>query len=342
MALSEYELAELEKLNAHKDRVLRISPRRLVPPTVVAKAGSVAQGVRSRVPAKVAEAASTVSATAGRGAAKALTRSSQLTLSPKRSIRAYVRRGHTVERVGDIRNLDLEIIDDVARFKRLDAVYAAIAAGEGAGTAAVITGGTIVAGSGAGTAPGLGAVGAAVTADAAAVLALTSRVVGHTALYYGYDPNEPAEEVFMLSVIGFGTAATASARVAAYRDLAKLTQQLVRNASWDQLNQSVVTRIIGKFAEKFTQRLTKKKLAQLAPVVGVAVSASLNYKLISDVGDAAYWAYRERFLLEKDGGSVSAYIPEIPVSDEPTDPNLVEDPIIVSEIVEAELANRED
>ena len=46
--------------------------------------------------------------------------------------------------------------------------------------------------------------------DAAALLAACSRVVAHDALYYGYDPRDPVEEVFMMQVIGLGLANTIS------------------------------------------------------------------------------------------------------------------------------------
>ena len=74
------------------------------------------------------------------------------------------------------------------------------------------------------------------------------------------------------------------------------------------------------FAVRFGGRLTQRKLGQLVPVAGVAVGAGLNYKLLDDVMDAAYWSYRERFLLEKQGQSPSIFVPEsVEVEGEPGD-----------------------
>jgi hypothetical protein len=56
--------------------------------------------------------------------------------------------------------------------------------------------------------------------DAVALLTGCSRLVAHDALYYGYDPCYPAEEIFMMQVIGLGLATTASEKVPAYQQLA--------------------------------------------------------------------------------------------------------------------------
>ena len=56
-----------------------------------------------------------------------------------------------------------------------------------------------------------------------------------------------------------------------------------------------------EFAVKFSQKLTRKRLGQLVPVVGVGIGAALNWKLLTEIADAGYWAYRERFLYDKGG-----------------------------------------
>ena len=53
----------------------------------------------------------------GRGGA--MTRTGQLTTSETRVVRAYAKKGHSVEHVDDIRQLDLRAIDEVASFTRL-------------------------------------------------------------------------------------------------------------------------------------------------------------------------------------------------------------------------------
>ena len=60
-----------------------------------------------------------------------------------------------------------------------------------------------------------------------------------------------------------------------------------------------------QFANKFTVDLTKKKLGQFVPVAGMVVGAGLNFAFIDRIAAAANDAYRERFLVEKSGGTLS-------------------------------------
>jgi EcsC protein family len=218
--------------------------------------------------------------------------------------------------------------------------YSASAAAEGAATGLAVSGGQAVAafggvaGAGAAAAPGLGMIAGAIGVDVAALLTVCSRVIAHDALYYGYDPRDPAEEVFMMQVIALGLAVTPSAKAVAYQQLAVLTRSLAVNATWRQLNQQTLVGVVRKFATQFGQRLTKKKLGQFVPVAGVGIGAALNWKMVDDVANAAYWAYRERFLYDK-GGDLEPIIVDADV-DESADENDAESPIDVIGILESE------
>lgn len=165
-----------------------------------------------------------------------------------------------------------------------------------------------VAGEGAKKAPGFGVIATAFAADVASVLGLAARTVASTAQYYGYDPRQPEEQVFMMSVLGLGMAAGTPAKTAAYAELSQLTQLLFRNAAWEKLNEKVLTKIAQQFATKFGVDLTKKKLGQVVPVAGMAVGAVLNFALIDRIAAAVNDAYRERFLIERSGGALSVVI----------------------------------
>lgn len=308
MALSEYELQELEKVREHRERELRRSPRRLVPESIKEK-GRAWYGKAQEAPgaSRVRDSGTAALKTAANGAGKFMTRTGQLTTSEARVVKAYAKRGHAVEHLEDVRKLDLRAIDRVASFTRLHYTYSLSAAAEGAAAGLAVSGGQAaltvggVAGAGVGAAPGLGAIAAAMGVDAAALLTVCSRVIAHDALYYGYDPRDPAEEVFMMQVIGLGLAVTPSAKAVAYQQLAVLTRSLATNMAWRQLNQQTFVKVVQKFATQFGQKLTKKKLGQFVPVAGIGIGAALNWKMVDDVANAAYWAYRERFLYDKGG-----------------------------------------
>lgn len=361
MGLSSYESEQLKKVQEHRDRELRRSARRLVPEALQDK-GREYYDKALKVPgaAKVRDRGAAVLKATAQGTGKFITRTGQLTTSEKRVVRAYAKRGHPVENVAHIRKLDLSAVDKVASFTRLHYAYSASAAAEGAAAGLFVGGGQIlmagggaaagaaggaaggpaggIAGAGAGAAPGLGAIAAAMGVDAGALLTVCSRVIAHDALYYGYDPRDPAEEVFMMQVIGLGLAATPSAKYVAYQQLSVLTTKLAKNATWQQLNQQALVRVAQKFAGQFSQKLTKKKLGQFVPVAGIGIGAALNWKMVDDVSSAAYWAYRERFLYEKGGKLpppvIDADLAEPGEGEDETAINLIE--ILESESIDVE------
>jgi hypothetical protein len=238
--------------------------------------------------------------TAGRSMQRATGRISRAGLSPKRVVAKHRKHGHDVSLLRDLRRLDLEQIDAV-RGRSANWLYPVGAALSGAGAGFVISGGelaTAVSG-GAAAAPSGAAITGAFVGDAATVLALGSRAVGRTALLYGYDPESPAEKMFIMSVVNAGSAASAGAKTAAMADISKLTQALVRDKTWKVLNESVLAKVSQEFAKKFSFRLTKQGLGKIVPAAGIVIGGTLNWATLEGIVDAADIAYRRRFLLEK-------------------------------------------
>ncbi|WP_405947570.1 EcsC family protein [Streptomyces prunicolor] len=263
---------------------------------VVAKgAQKVGAGTR-----KAADALPDWSGTAVQSIQKTLGRASRAGLSPKRVVALHKKRGHDVTSLSDLRNLDLEQVDAV-RGRAASWYFPAIAALSGAGAGLVISGGELViaASAGAAAAPSGGAITGAFVTDAAVVLGLASRAVGQVSLFYGYDPEEPAEKLFVMSVVNVGTASSATAKNAAMADISRLTQALFRGKAWEVLNDTVVAKVSQQFAKAFSFRLTKKGLGKAVPAVGIVVGSTLNWATLEGIVDAAEMAYQRRFLLEK-------------------------------------------
>lgn len=256
-------------------------------------------------------------------------------LSSKRVVAQHKKRGHQVNRLADLRNLDLEQID-LVRGRAASWYYPAFAAMSGAGAGFVISGSELVVTTtaGAAAAPSGTAIAAAFAGDAAFVLGLSSRSVGHIALQYGYDPEEPEEKLFVFSVINAGTAASQAAKAAAFSDISRLTQALVRKKTWEVLDKSVVSRVVKQSAALFGKRLTKNSLGKAVPAAGIALGSAFNWATLEGVVDAANIAYRRRFLLEKYPHlSVDA---EVRPSEEETGPVADDDVIsVVDELREA-------
>ncbi|OWY59251.1 hypothetical protein B7486_75580, partial [cyanobacterium TDX16] len=68
-----------------------------------------------------------------------------------------------------------------------------------------------------------------------------------------------------------------------------------------ELGEEVIVKLVQTLFAKLSVNLTKRKLGQALPVVGIGIGAGFNYALMRKVGTAASFAYRERFLIEKYG-----------------------------------------
>lgn len=231
---------------------------------------------------------------------KSVARVSRAGLSPKHVVAKHKKRKHDVTALSDLRRLDLEQID-VVRGRGASWGYPLAAALSGAGAGLAISGGELAVPitGGAAAAPSGAVIAGAFVGDAALVLALGSRCVGEVSLYYGYDPEEPAEKLFIMSVVNAGTAVSAGAKSAAMADISRLTQALVRKKTWEVLDRSIVAKVSQQFAKAFGVRLTKQGLGKVVPVAGIFVGGTLNWTTLEGIFDAANIAYRRRFLLEK-------------------------------------------
>jgi len=280
-------------------------------PSIVDRVGGRAAGALGAVGRRASSALPSAVTEGGEQAIRtALAGLQRLTVDPamrgvrrSRVLRAFEKRGHRLESIDQIRTLELRIVDDAS--SALSWRYALAAAVEGEGVGAAITGGEAlaaagsIAGAGAGAAPGAGTVLGAMAFDAAAVLAGSARVVAHTAACYGYDVRQPEEQVYALSVISWSSAGTGASKAAAFQQLSRLTQQLMRAATWAQLSEHVLVKVVQEMYARLGIRLTQRKLGQAVPVVGVVIGAGLNASLLRSVAEHARSAYRMRFLTDK-------------------------------------------
>lgn len=263
-------------------------------------AGNGARKVNDAIPGEVKAQVSEWGTSAANAVTRTGARISRAGLTPARVVRRHARAGHEITSLADVRDLDLEQVDKI-RGRGLDWYYPGIAALSGAGAGLAVSGGelVIVASGGAAAAPGAGTIMSAIVLDAAAVLGLASRAVGQVSLHYGYDPEVPAEKLFVLSVVNAGTAMSLTAKTKALSEVSRLTQQLFRGAAWKVLDQSLITQLTKQLTARFGVRLTKQQLGKVVPAAGIILGASFNWTTLESIVDAADVAYRRRFLLAK-------------------------------------------
>ncbi len=306
---------------------------------------------RSRVPAPVREQARQIGTSAAKawkgtpgnaqinevvnkvlaGGNEALTDAVAVSLRRDRILRAARRAGGSVDELSDLRTLDLRVIDDIR--PSLNLRYAATSAATGAGSGFVAGGGTaaILGTGGVAAAPGGLAVGGALAGDVVATIALAARVVTHYAGYSGYDTREEDEKAVLLAVIGVGVAGEGAAKQAAMLHVRQVAMMIARRATWRELSEEAIVKLIQGLFAKLSVRLTQRKLAQALPIAGIAAGAGLNYTLMRKVGTAASFMYRERFLIDKYSLDSDDPIPDlsdvidvevledVPATDEPAD-----------------------
>lgn len=245
-------------------------------------------------------------------------------------IKRFNKAGHKVESLDDVRKLDLKTCDTIGSTKKQK--YVVAGAVEGSASSIAVTGlvvsSTVSAGVGAGVAAG------AIAVDTVTVLTGMGRIIASVAANYGYDVRLPEEAVFASGVLAYSTAGNASEKAAAMAALSRLTQQMMRQATWKQLSTNQLVRVVEVVFKALGLKLTHKKLAQVIPVIGVAINGGLNAKMANDTVDRAHTAYRLRFLTEKYGLDPASWRPVVPREDGEEETT---DLPIIDEILEAEL-----
>ena len=295
--MSTYELSAFTRLTETPPSSRSLIPQRAR--ELGSRVGRAVQSGAARMPGNE------VIADAYAAAAKALmsftTGSGMHSVTLGASMRRHRRSGHEVDRPEDFLQLDLRQCDQMLPNRKV--LHQAVALAEGAAASVLITGTTVSSTVSGGTTAAV-ALGTVAT-DSVLVMAGLGRVVGEVAVTYGFDPNLPEEELFALQVLGLGLATESGAKAAALTSLSRLTQDMMRRATWTQLNEHVLVEIIQRAFATLGLRLTQKKLAQIVPVAGVVVSSGVNLQLLDRVHKAAIQAYRPRFLTVKYGLSTS-------------------------------------
>lgn len=151
-----------------------------------------------------------------------------------------------------------------------------------------------------GAAGAVGVIGLVVDVPTSITLAMrTARAVG---LCYGFGESGPAERSFVMSIL-----ALAGANDRADKEKALLFVDAVNRPEAIQDHDfQAIARMSGPgtasvaavraLAEQLGVNLAQRKAAQIVPVFGAVIGASVNAAFLSDVALAARYAYRERWL----------------------------------------------
>lgn len=224
-------------------------------------------------------------------------------------LKAYRKAGYDVECLEDIRRLGLDL-DQIRPVRpHLKIAYSSAAAAEGAFSGVVASGGSIAAvlGLGVASAPGIALTASVVALDIATFLGAATRLVSHTAAYYGYDTVDPAENLFATMVLsqaidpesaGEGAVVEKQTTMIAFN---KVMRDVAKRGPMDSVGTNVFSAAINSLVASLGARLASLKIAQIIPFIGIIVGAFVNASLMRTIGDTADHLYRERFLAERYG-----------------------------------------
>ena len=190
--------------------------------------------------------------------------------------------GYGIYAAVDIERLSLAMVDQIVN--GLAAKYRVAGVGEGA-----------VAGS-------AGAGGLA--ADLPVLTTLALRAIGEYATYYGFDIKAKEERLYMLYVLSLACSLDSSAKYKVLTEMNLVASRIAQNTEWEAANKAVLLQSIKKIAEKFGDKLTKKKLMQIVPGIGAVIGAWSSSGLLADICEASCCVYRKRFLVRRYGAAV--------------------------------------
>ena len=191
----------------------------------------------------------------------------------------------------------------------LKIAYSSAVAIEGALTSVVATGGSVAAVLGLGiiSAPGIAITTFALALDIVTFLGAATRLVSHTAAYYGYDTVDPAENHFATMVLSQAIdpkRATGNQVVEKQTTLIavnKVVRDIAKQGPMDAVGTNAISAAVNPLVASLGSRLAGMKVAQIVPFIGILVGAFLNASLMRTMGDTADHLYRERFLAERYG-----------------------------------------
>lgn len=146
-----------------------------------------------------------------------------------------------------------------------------------------------------------------IAADIPLLFGLCFRAIQQIGTCYGFDMEDPKMSMVVMSCLNVGLVTSAAAKSAALADMAITAEALMKNWTYKKIAETTQTgafvqalkNITKKLPPKIAENITKKKLAQLIPILGGVVGAGFNYWYLKNVTTTSYMIFRELYLMEK-------------------------------------------
>jgi hypothetical protein len=198
---------------------------------------------------------------------------SAYTYSMKDIYELFQKEGYSVNSIDEIRQLPFEVCDRVAQTHiSTNKIYGAIEGG--------------VTGSG-----GL----FSMALDIPAIMAINFRMVFQIANSFGYSTDSEMEKLYILNIFSIADEGHVG-KMMVWGELQKIAKSVAQKRVWSEIERNYLALAIKNVAEVLGVRLTKAKLGEMVPIIGLFVGAGINYKFTQSNGIAALMAYRQRRL----------------------------------------------
>lgn len=146
----------------------------------------------------------------------------------------------------------------------------------------------------------------ALAADIPTIITLALRTIHKIGVCYGYEAKTEADEKFVLGILAASGANTIEEKTVAITTLrvietilAKQTwKKITENAAQQQISKEGAILTVKALARQLGINITKRKALAAIPVIGAAISGSVNGWYIKEVGWAARRLFQDRWLLE--------------------------------------------
>lgn len=126
-------------------------------------------------------------------------------------------------------------------------------------------------------------------ADFPVLIGIKMKLLFNIASYYGYDVKDYKERLYLLYIFQL-----------AYSSQQRRNQIYTRLRHWDNYSQALPENAADFdwriFQQEYRDYIDLAKMAQLLPIIGAAVGAIANYKMVAGLGNTAMNCFRMRVL----------------------------------------------
>lgn len=143
--------------------------------------------------------------------------------------------------------------------------------------------------------------GAGMTIDIPATILMGARNVRATGAAYGFDRADEAERAFRLAILELASVAALDKRQSSLARINRIAGVL-SGGKVDPLRDTaewVVQKTVERVSRELGAAMLRRKAAQIVPLAGALIAASVNASFQTDVSRAARYAYRQRWLMTR-------------------------------------------